>query len=275
MVQRAVFTVAIACVPCGPRRSLIYAWAWGFCVCWKLSAAEKVKPDSCRTPAVVSTLLTPLPVSCPLTTPLHYTCIKCIFPAYPQRSHSTFGMNAAYSLTSHSILVVDALYPQRPHSIFVVTELYPQRPHSILVVNAKTTFRSYGDCTLSTKIIFHFCSWCTLLTNFTFYLCGECKYHIPSLRWMHFTHKHLFASLWWMPLIRWRRRTTHLLPSGNLFSPNSISCRITACTAASTPQGPPCEWNHRLGVKNQLSVYNNNGYLECLTCTGPKCLHIL
>ena len=38
------------------------------CVCWKLSAAEQVKTDCCNTPAVVSTLLTPLPVSCPLTT---------------------------------------------------------------------------------------------------------------------------------------------------------------------------------------------------------------
>ena len=42
------------------------------CVCWKLSAAEQVKTDCCHTPAVVSTLLTPLPVSCPLTTPHHY-----------------------------------------------------------------------------------------------------------------------------------------------------------------------------------------------------------
>ena len=41
-------------------------------VCWKLSAAEQVKTDCCHTPAVVSTLLTPLPVSCHLTTPLHY-----------------------------------------------------------------------------------------------------------------------------------------------------------------------------------------------------------
>ena len=72
MVQRGDFTVAIACVPCGPRRSLIYAWAWWFCVCWKLSAAEQVKTDCWHTPAVVSTLLTPLLVSCPLTTPLHY-----------------------------------------------------------------------------------------------------------------------------------------------------------------------------------------------------------
>ena len=63
VVQRGDFTVAIVCVPCGPRRSLIYAWAWGFCVCWKLSAAEKVKPDCCCTPAVVSTLLSPLPGS--------------------------------------------------------------------------------------------------------------------------------------------------------------------------------------------------------------------
>ena len=45
------------------------------CVCWKLSAAEQVKTDCCHTPAVVSTLLTPLPVSCPLTTPHHFTCI--------------------------------------------------------------------------------------------------------------------------------------------------------------------------------------------------------
>ena len=72
VVQMGDFTVVIACVPCGPRRSLIYACAWGFCVCWKLSAAEQVKPDCCHTPAVVSTLLTPLPVSCPLTTPHHY-----------------------------------------------------------------------------------------------------------------------------------------------------------------------------------------------------------
>ena len=138
---------------------------------------------------------------------LLYPCIKCIFSSYPQRSHSTFGVNTAYSLTSHSILVVTALYPQRPHSILVVDVLYPQRPHSILVVNSKITFRSYGECTLSTKIIFHSCGQCTLLTKITFYLCGEWKYHIPSLRWLHFTHKHLFASLWWMPLIRWRRMT--------------------------------------------------------------------
>ena len=39
----------------------------------KLSAAEQIKPDCCRTPAVVSILLTPLPVSCPFTTPHHYT----------------------------------------------------------------------------------------------------------------------------------------------------------------------------------------------------------
>ena len=55
--------------------SLIYACEWGFCVCWKLSAAEQIKPDCCRTPAVVSNLLTPLPVSCPSTTPLHYIYI--------------------------------------------------------------------------------------------------------------------------------------------------------------------------------------------------------
>ena len=46
------------------------------CVCWKLSAAEQVKTDCCHTPAVVSTLLTPLPVSCPLTTLHHYIIIS-------------------------------------------------------------------------------------------------------------------------------------------------------------------------------------------------------
>ena len=45
VVQRAVLIVApeVVCVPCGPRRSLIYAaCAWGFWVCWKLSAAEQI-----------------------------------------------------------------------------------------------------------------------------------------------------------------------------------------------------------------------------------------
>ena len=41
----------------------------------KLSAAEQIKPDCCHTPAVVSTLLTPLPVSCPSTTPQNYIYI--------------------------------------------------------------------------------------------------------------------------------------------------------------------------------------------------------
>ena len=63
VVQRANLIVAIACVPCSPRHSLIYACEWGFWVCWKLSAAEQIKPDCCHTPAVVSNLLTPLPGS--------------------------------------------------------------------------------------------------------------------------------------------------------------------------------------------------------------------
>ena len=73
--QRAVLTVAIVCVPCGLCRSLIYACEWGFWVCWKLSAAEQIKHDCCCTPAVVSILLTPLPVSCPTSPPLHYKTI--------------------------------------------------------------------------------------------------------------------------------------------------------------------------------------------------------
>ena len=48
-------------------------------VCVLKTAAEQVKTDCCHTPAVVSTLLTPLPVSCPLTTPHHYIIlyVKC------------------------------------------------------------------------------------------------------------------------------------------------------------------------------------------------------
>ena len=94
VVQRGDFTVAIACVPCGTWRSLIYAWAWGFWVCWKLSAAEKVKSDCCRMPAVVSTLLTPLPVSCPLTTPLHYNFITL----------TDLGTEAYTSLQAHMMV---------------------------------------------------------------------------------------------------------------------------------------------------------------------------
>ena len=48
VVHRADCIVAIAYDPCGPRSSLTYACAWGFWVCWKLSAAD------CRSPAVVS-----------------------------------------------------------------------------------------------------------------------------------------------------------------------------------------------------------------------------
>ena len=44
MVQRAVFTVAIVCVPCGPRRSLIYACEWGFWVAGVEAVGEGVPP---------------------------------------------------------------------------------------------------------------------------------------------------------------------------------------------------------------------------------------
>ena len=44
----------------------------------KLSAAEQIKPDCCHTPAVLSILLTLLPVSCPSTTPHHYIIIIII-----------------------------------------------------------------------------------------------------------------------------------------------------------------------------------------------------
>ena len=54
VVQRANFIVAIACVLCGPRHSLIYAWECGFWVCWKTVCCCRIKPDCCCPPAVVS-----------------------------------------------------------------------------------------------------------------------------------------------------------------------------------------------------------------------------
>ena len=57
-----------ACVPCGPHRSLINVWAWGFCVCWKLSAAEQVKPDCCLLWSPLYWLRCLCPVLWPLNT---------------------------------------------------------------------------------------------------------------------------------------------------------------------------------------------------------------
>ena len=73
VVQRADFIVAIACVPCGPCCSLIYACAWGFWVCWKVVCFCRIKPDCRRRLLWSPFLLTLLPVSCPSTAPLiHY-----------------------------------------------------------------------------------------------------------------------------------------------------------------------------------------------------------
>ena len=75
-------------------------------VCEFKVACEKVKPDCCYSPAVVSTLLTPLPVSCPLTTPFHYTL-------HPQRPYglleapiSTFTQLLSSDLKSSVLLYV-------------------------------------------------------------------------------------------------------------------------------------------------------------------------
>ena len=56
VVQRADFIVAIACIPCGPRRSLIYACAWGFWVCWETVCCCRIKACLPSLPAVVSIL---------------------------------------------------------------------------------------------------------------------------------------------------------------------------------------------------------------------------
>ena len=81
VVQRGDFTVAIACVPCGPRRSLIYAWAWWFCVCWKLSAAEQVKTD-CRLRLLWS--------------PLYWLRCLCLV-LWPLRSITTLALRAGWA----------------------------------------------------------------------------------------------------------------------------------------------------------------------------------
>ena len=56
------------------------ACEWGFWVCWKLSAAEQIKPDCCRTPAGVVPIF-PDSAACVLSfyhsTPLHILIVKC------------------------------------------------------------------------------------------------------------------------------------------------------------------------------------------------------
>ena len=78
VVQRADFIVAIACVPCGPRRSLIFACEWGFWVCWEIVCCWANKtwllPYAC-----CGLHFYWLCCLCPVIlcfTPLHYICIE-------------------------------------------------------------------------------------------------------------------------------------------------------------------------------------------------------
>ena len=96
VVQTGDFTAGKhSCQPfCGPdgrfycSNSVCSLWPAPFsylCVRVRILGVLKIvcswaKPDCCHTPAVVSTLLIPLPVSCPLTTPHHYMNIISAFP---------------------------------------------------------------------------------------------------------------------------------------------------------------------------------------------------
>ena len=80
---------------------------------WKLSAAEQVKRDCCHTPAVVCTLLTPLPVSCPLTTLHHYN----------------FGAARAGSAKQRPILTMNAA--DNPGQPPAPPTLHSLRPHKL------------------------------------------------------------------------------------------------------------------------------------------------
>ena len=103
-------------------------------VCWKLSAAEQVKTDCCHTPAVVSILLTPLPVSCPLTTPHHYTCITLPMLYWKQMSRP---FPAFFSLVRQSSHSSEAVYVSPPpfffwpfapfFSLMRLSESFPQK----------------------------------------------------------------------------------------------------------------------------------------------------
>ena len=85
------------------------------CVCWKLSAAEQVKTDCCHTPAVVSTLLTPLPVSYPVddATPLHIL----------QAPVNTFKIETTYIIT---VLFTNKSIPQCAVSYWIIYKTLAQ-----------------------------------------------------------------------------------------------------------------------------------------------------
>ena len=104
------------------------------CVCWKLSAAEQVKTDCCHTPAVVSTLLTPLPVSCPLTTPHHYNCTMIYL----------FNVNHATALCQNS--------PTPLHEVCLRITTGPAQTAMCM-----GTFRCHLHCSLHYMADIHMC----------------------------------------------------------------------------------------------------------------------
>ena len=71
--------------------------------------AEQIKPDCCHTPAVVSVLLTPLPVSCPLTTPLHYTKTKQKQIQKSQR-YEAKSLHLIYTAYNHTVSNKSAVF---------------------------------------------------------------------------------------------------------------------------------------------------------------------
>ena len=111
MVQRADFIVAIACVLCGPRRSLIYAYEWGFWVCWKLSAAVAIKPHCCRTPAVVS---------------IFTDSAACVLSFYHSTPLHMLGLCYTFSTWHHTQSFLHGAVPRshREPSIYIYIYIY-------------------------------------------------------------------------------------------------------------------------------------------------------
>ena len=136
-------------------------------MCRKLSAAEQIKPDCCHAPAVVSILLTPLPVSCP-TTPLHYSnTIEQLFSLFfPPFIFSSPG----YLVT----FLVPAPVPLIIFSITVATWT-----DGTVGADEQTTNFVMQDCLLITRILdfLNFICICTdtvVVLNYALfvYLCG-------------------------------------------------------------------------------------------------------
>ena len=80
VVQRVDLIAAIASVPCGPHRSLIYACEWGYWVCWVCGWANKTRLLPYAGCGLHFSWLRCL---CPVLLPLHHAITFNLFTSHP------------------------------------------------------------------------------------------------------------------------------------------------------------------------------------------------